>query len=258
MIPLAGATVAGVLASVPTWGLLAGGVIALAVIAVAGLPALFGLIVISSGVSLTFVTGGERTLLQGLGGATLDGLRLAVVLGAFLLFAATNPAILKDFRRIPIYLAFLAAACLSILWSPDKGAGVRLLLRYAYPAVAFVTCSLIAESKGDRPFRFLCCVAAIGMTVTNALVSGMGLSEYEGPGYELRYHGAFHPNPMGLFCATCGLVLYTFWDQDRRGIYLTLMLLLGVQLVATGSRVGLLAGESVSWYSNSCRDDTCA
>ncbi len=213
-------------------------------LAAAGTAVLLGLIVVSSGVSLSFITEGERTLLPGLGGATVEGARLGAVLGAFLVAVAVGRTRLTELREISLYIAFLVIATISVAWSPDKGSGLRLLSRLAYPVVAFAACYSVVKVDGDRLFRKACCWAAGIATVVNAFVAVKEMSKSGGAGLGFRYYGSSGPMDFGLFCAAAGLTLYAIWSHYRQPVYLSLAILLGIQLVATGTRTSLIAGAA--------------
>jgi hypothetical protein len=234
------AVAVGLLGSVPTAGGLLLGLIGSAAFALLGSTALLGLILVSSGISLAFLTEGERTLLPGVGGATIDGIRLAVVLVAFVITLIARPSTLRLLSRVWIYIAFLLVATVSLLWSPDKLVGVRLFCRFAYPVVAFTLCALVVRERGPRSFNEFCFWAGVAATGFNLAVALLGLSPYEGAGYEARYHGASHPNPLGLFCSAVGLIMYVLWDRGFPRRYLILAAILAAQVVATGSRVSMI------------------
>ena len=213
-------------------------------LAAAGVSVLLGVMVVSSGVSFSFLTEGERNLLPGLGGATVEGLRLGGVLAAF--FASLLMGITKaeNLRRVWPYLLFLLLATTSLLWSPDKIFGARLLARLAYPLVAFVICSNVVRSQGDIPFRKLCCWSALLATCVNAFLAVKEISTGGLLQYGLRYHGSAGPMDFGLYCAAAGLTLYVMWTRYGQRKYLLLALLLVIQLIATGTRTSLIAGAA--------------
>ena len=238
---IAGGAIIGATASTSTVGPIACGLLLIMLIASGGIGLLFATIMVSSGLSLSFLTGGERSLISGVGGATFDGIRLVLVLGGFAILSVLRPALLTHIRYIALYVVFLGLAALSILWSPDRAEGMRFLCKLVYPAAAFVLSAEIASTEGDTPLRKLICWAAVVSVGMNLLVALAGWSPYVGPGYENRYHGAFHPNPLGLFSGSCLLMLYAFWLRKRDWRYVALGLILAVQLVATGSRTSLIA-----------------
>ena len=223
--------------------LLAGlGVIALLGLAAAGETALLALILVSAGITLSFITGGERPFIPALGGANLDGIKLVAVLGAFLVLAIRNPSLLDGISYLKIYVAFLAFACVSLLWTTSIQDGVRLLCKLVYPGVVFLLAFRVVRERGDDDVIRYLCFGAIAATAVNLVVALSGWSPYQGLGYEDRYSGAAHPNSIGLYCAATGLLVYALWTRRRSRGLLALAVLLGLQLVATGSRTALVAG----------------
>jgi hypothetical protein len=243
LVAIIGGAAAGVAASVPHWGALvtifAGGLF----LSVLDPVALFSFIVVSAGVSLSFITDSQRTLLPGLGGATVEGLRLAGVLGAFAVAAMMGRSWPRNIQFISPYLFFLSIAAASIVWSPDKGAGLRLFSRLVYPAVAFAVC-YGAKGEGERLFRDLCCWAAATATIVNGYLAAREIMQSGWLEYGLRYHGSSGPMDFGLFCAAGGLTLYGLWTRYRQKHYLLLAVILGIQLVATGTRTSTIAGTA--------------
>jgi hypothetical protein len=237
-----GGTVAGVAASAGSWGIALGAIIGVVALAAAGATFLLSFIVVSSGVTFTFFTDGQRSILPGLGGATVEGLRLGGVLGAFSVALLAGRLKLKDVRGLRPYLVFLFIAAASILWSPDRGMGLRLLSRLAYPVAVFAVCSAVAGVHGDGLFRKLFCWSAVVATVTNGLLAAREISNIGLVEYGLRYHGSSGPMDFGLFCAAGGLTLYTMWSRYHHRVYLILAIVLAIQLVATGTRTSMIAG----------------
>ena len=223
--------------------LLAGlGIMALLGVAAAGETALLALILVSAGLTFSFVTGGERPFIPALGGANLDGIKLVAVLGAFVVLAIRNPSLLDGLPYIKIYVAFLVLAGVSLFWTTSMQDGLRLLCKLAYPGVAFLLAYRVARERGDEAVVRYLCVGAIAATTVNLLFSLAGWSPYQGTGYVDRYSGAAHPNSIGLYCAATGLLTYSLWVQRQSRGLLALTLVLGLQLIATGSRTAMVAG----------------
>jgi O-Antigen ligase len=216
------------------------GIVALLGFAIAGEGTLLGLILISSGLTFGFLTGGDRPFLSGL--ANLDGVKLVAVLGAFAVLAVRNPSLLAGLTHLKVYLLFIALSSVSLMWSPSVADGIRFLCKLAYPSVAFLITYQIVRQHGDNAVVRYCCIGAIAATLLNLIVALGGWSPFQGIGYEERYRGAAHPNSIGLYCAAAGLMIYAFWVSRRSMGFLALSLALFAQVVATGSRTALIAG----------------
>lgn len=242
----------GLSASHPAYLLICLGCAALLVLGFLGEVAILGLLVISSAVSFAFLTGGERTLLIGGLGANLDALRLVAVLSGFFVVALRRPAVLDPIRMMPLYVAFLAYGALTLLWTPNLLMGIRLLCKLAYPLVAFALTVHVAGRLGEQVLEKVIVAAALAATCLNLIVALSGASLFSS-GFENRYHGASHPNSIGLLSVFAALTLYSLWLRGRSKWYLLLIFALVVQAVATGSRTALVAGLAgfliYSWLS---------
>ncbi|MFP4624179.1 MAG: O-antigen ligase family protein [Gemmatimonadota bacterium] len=91
-------------------------------------------------IDLAFLTGGEKTLFENVGGLDMNGIRLMAVVGGFGLLALIDRGIGRAAtgRYGRWYLVFVAWAILTLAYSWVPLDGVRLLLKLLYPFLLFV------------------------------------------------------------------------------------------------------------------------
>jgi hypothetical protein len=231
----------GLLASYPA--LLAGitALLAMVLLGYAGEIWLLAIVVLPLGLSFSFLTDSPSSI-AGLQGSSIDGLRLAVALGAFIVLVMRKPSIVTPVREVPLYILFLAFGAASLIWSPNIADGVRLFCKLAYPVAGFLIARRVLQLEGEaRLIRFVRFAAVLSLML-NVAVLALGISPYAGTGYGERFGGASHPNTVGLFSAAVALILYAGWTKRGGWENAAVAALMALQLVATGSRTALVAG----------------
>ncbi|HEX6938345.1 MAG TPA: O-antigen ligase family protein [Longimicrobiales bacterium] len=194
---------------------------------------------------LSFMTGGFKALLPGLGGLDMNGIRLIGVV-----FGLTAVAVVeRDMLRHALgrygrwYLAFLAFAAGTLVLSPARIEGLRLLFKLAYPFLLFLAVLAVVRSReelerlGDWT---LWGAAAIALLVNPIYVLAGGY-EVDLAG-RVRVHGVgAHENPFSFYLLVVTLIAFARFSVRGQFRYLGLCAVFGVWMVLTLTRITLLA-----------------
>lgn len=238
------ATGFGLLASYPSWFLLALGAAGVVVLAYVGELALLTIVLLLSGVSFNFL--GDYADTSAL---NFDGFRLVLVIGAFAIAVLRRPALLAPAANLKMYWVLLLYAGVSLAWSPSPPDGARFWFKLLYPLVAYLLTWQVLLRYGERIVILLLGLSVVCETVWNVGIWASGLSPYSGIGYAGRFVGASHPNTIGLFCAAAALMLYAIAIPLRGWKWSALLLVSVVEMCATGSRTALIsAGAGLSTF----------
>ena len=206
----------------------------------AGPQVLLRFLLLTTGVTLAFVTSNQRALAGDIGGFNLDGLRLLAVLAAFGIAAIKTPSLLKVRREIWPLLLLLAWGAVTLLWSPSRTDGIRLLFKLMYPIVGFAAAFWLARREPvDGLWKYFAIGAVLASFANLALALSTGV--WSEVGFEGRYRGGVGYNLVGHFSAMLGLVMLGAWLATKRVAYLWLGTVMFIQLVATGSRTAFVA-----------------
>lgn len=209
---------------------------------------LLGVMLAVGAVNLAFLTGGQRELLDGMGGLDMNGIRLMGFVAGFtgLLLIDRRMQGQALGRHGRWYLLFLAYAAGTLAFSPATLDGTRLLFKLAFPFLVFVGVAALVRSTGDldRLGRWTLVAAAVFVVIINPLLVMAGGYTVDHSGH-LRIQGlGMHQNPFSqylLAMSFLSLARYVFRGQIR---YLALAVLLGGWIVLTMSRI-MLAGSLV-------------
>jgi len=221
------------------WRLAIFAMAAIGIAVAAGPQALFALMVVTSGVSFSQVTDGEKSMLASLGGINIDGLRLLTVLAGFTAISLAAPRILGALRFQPIYLLFLFFAATSVAWSDSQLEGARLATKLAYPLIGYSLAYHVCMTRSSALIPSFLAAAALVATVVG-LGIGLVTGEWTSMEGSFRYRGSLGFSTYGLFCSMTALCAYAFWGSARSRPHLVLFLVMATQLVATGTRVALI------------------
>lgn len=194
------------------------------------------------GLPLEQLTGGEKSLLQGFGGASASGIVL-VAMVALLTLVLINS---KVFSRISFFeaafMVLLLVGGVSILWAPSALAGFRVLSKIAYPFLIYlgIRAFMVGEREREVVMRLM---LAGGIVVSAWAMYGfftVGLRTFLSGGVYPLTISTTHPTPFGFYMASLYALCYARWrhSADARG-YAVLAALFAAEGVMSQSRMAM-------------------
>lgn len=201
---------------------------------------IIGLMLFLGPIDLSFVTGGFKTLFPALGGLDMNGLRLIGIVVSLLALGVNNPEMVRHSlsRHGRWYLAFLVFALATLVLSPARIDGLRLLLKLAYPFLLFVAVLGLARTREDLEHLVNWALAgALLIAVINPLYVMSGGYVVDGAG-RIRVEGVgAHQNPFSFYLLIIILISFARYLSRRQYRYLALCGLLALWLVLTKTRI---------------------
>ncbi len=169
---------------------------------------------------------------------------ILAVLAIALLFRF--PTLLGHSVRSSGFLAFLLYSLLSLLWTPDIGHGLRMLVKLASPFIVLIAMQTFLEDERDLRIAgwmvLACCLAVSALAVINTLGHGILGAGGDDP-YFLRKNFLTPPtmSPANYsFLASSGALLaLAGWLGSRRPIWLVVFLLLAVCVFWAFTRIAM-------------------
>src|SRR5688572_15126826 len=173
------------------------------VVALASPLALIATMLVIGPVDLSFLTGGFKSLLPGMGGLDMNGIRLIGATAGFTVFIMFEPrARAAAVGRLGTpWLCFLAFAAVSVVISMDRLEGLRLLLKLAYPFLTFLIVIGVAATteRIDKLTNYTLIAAALYALVINPILAANGGYRYD-PDGTLRVGGlGMGDNAFGFY-----------------------------------------------------------
>ncbi len=195
---------------------------------------------------LSFMTGGFKALLPGLGGLDMNGIRLIGVVAGLGALALVERDMLRHAlgRHGRWYMVFLVFAAATLVLSPNRVEGVRLLFKLAYPLALFVAVLAIARTR-DELARLTDWTlwGAIAITVVLNPIYVMAGGYEVDLGGRVRVHGVgAHENPFSFYLLVMTLIAFTRYSVRGQLRYLALCAIFGAWMAFTLTRITLLAG----------------
>ena len=194
---------------------------------------------------LSFLTGGFKGLLEGLGGLDMNGIRLvAVSLGMGLLVLSDRRQIARlKSPEVRWYLLFLLYAGATLAMSGDPNEGIRLLLKLAWPLLIFLTVS--GPDRTPKEIERMTNAILIGATVLiliNPILVLNGGFVVENDG-RLRLGGAgIHQNPFSFYLLVVILLSLGRFATRAQLRYIVLATASIGWMALTLTRITMLAG----------------
>ena len=245
---LAGAVLAGVV--VLAWMLThhpwvaTGAVLGTAVLVLALMRPLVvvGLMLLLGPVDLSFATGGFKSFFEAMGGLDMNGIRLIGVVASFTAITLVDRAVLRNAfgREGRWYLLFLVFATATLLYSPARVDGARLLLKLAYPFLTFIVVVGVTQTRGDleRLMKWTL-IGAVALALINPISVMLGGYHVDLEG-RVRVQGVgAHQNPFSFYLLVMLLIGFARFTVRGQMRYLVLCAMLGAWMVLTLTRVTL-------------------
>jgi len=189
------------------------------------------------------LTGGEKNLFLLFGGINISGIRLIISVALMSLYVLGNKRALKYVQEYKFYFLFLIVASFSLVYSPLKLEGLRLLFKLAYPFLSFIiVLTIIKEEKQIDEVVKVILVTGILATffVLVNIIKGTAFVQI---GTVLRLTGAFGRNVHCYHMGILSLLCYAWYyhTREKRKIYLFFLMVFLVQAVLTLSRIGIFS-----------------
>ncbi|MFW6078099.1 MAG: O-antigen ligase family protein [Gemmatimonadota bacterium] len=196
---------------------------------------LIGVLLAIGAVDLSFITGGPKALLPGLGGLDMNGIRLVGLVGGVTLLTVLDRRLQRwvfgpEGRWYVLFLAFAGA---TLAFSPSPVEGLRLLFKLAYPFVVFIAvCGLVRTRADLERIGDGVLLAAAVLTLVVVPIHVMS------GGYVVDARGDLHVNAPGL-------------DHNPFAFYLLAMLLLAYARYSARGEVRylVLGGVFAVWIA---------
>jgi len=207
---------------------------------------ILGLMLALGPFDLSFMTGGFKALLPGLGGLDMNGIRLiGVVAGLGALALVERDMVRHALGRYGRwYVVFLTFAAATLLYTPARVEGLRLLFKLAYPFMLFVAVLAMVRTREEleRLTDWTLWGAIAIALVLNPIYVLAGGYEVDLAG-RVRVHGVgAHENPFSFYLLVVTLISFTRYSVRGQLRYLALCGVFGVWMALTLTRITLLAG----------------
>lgn len=206
--------------------------------------AVIGIMLALGAFDLSFVTGGFKSLLPGMGGLDMNGIRLVGIVISVCAIAVVDPQVLKHAvgKRGRLYLLFLVYAAATLLYSPSQLDGLRLLFKLAYPFLFFIVVLGVVQTRedlGKLSDWILGGAFTIAMINPLFVIGGNYLVVDSG---HLRLQGVgVHQNPFSIYLMMMLILAYTRFTVRGQFRYLGLCIIFSTWIVLTLTRITFAA-----------------
>ena len=199
------------------------------------------LLLAMGGMPLEQLTGGEKSLLQGFGGASASGIVLVAMVGLLSIVLLNS----KAFSRISfldgVYGVLLIAGAASILWAPVPLEGFRVLAKMAYPFLIYlaVRSFMSGERQRDTVVRLVLLGGVIVAVWAFYGFLTVGLSAFMHGGVYNLTVSTTHPTPFGFYNVCLFALCYSRWRQHGSRGFAALAVLFAVEAIMSQSRMAM-------------------
>lgn len=214
---------------------------ALAVAAVSQPLVAVALLLAIGGLPLEQLTGGEKSLLPGFGGASASGVVLVAMVGLLTLVLINSKALSRISFLDGAFGILLAVAAASILWAPVPLEGFRVLSKMAYPVLVYLAVRSFMTGTKERDL-VLRVVLFGGIVVAVWAFWGfatVGLPVFLSGGIYNLTISTTHPTPFGFYNVALFALCYArFRQHDLRG-FAALAALFALEAIMSQSRMAM-------------------
>jgi hypothetical protein len=180
----------------------------------------------------------QKPLLTDLGGTSIDGLRLVLV-STVLLFLCARVGCRKMSRYLWLYVGFLAILGSTLLFSPSRIDGLRIVLKVLYPFLILLASLVFLKTREDiwSAVRYWIAGGITASVIGLALLVVRGSQSLVVDG-DFRYtSGLTHSNPYSMYMLMLFLLCYSIWRKLGNTGYGWLALVFSIQAVLCNSRI---------------------
>lgn len=214
---------------------------ALAVAAVSKPLVAVALLLAIGGLPLEQLTGGEKSLLTGFGGASASGVVLVAMVGLLTLVLINSKALSRVSFLDGAFGALLALAAVSILWAPAPLEGFRVLSKMAYPFLIYL--AVRSFMTGPRERDLVVRVVLFGGIVVAVWAFWgfvtVGLPVFTSGGIYNLTVSTTHPTPFGFYNVALFALCYARFRQHGTRGFAVLAALFAVSAIMSQSRMAM-------------------
>lgn len=212
------------------------------VLAIALLRPAFALyfLVAAGGLPLNFVTGGDRSVLSGLGGSTVSGVLLVLYVAALAVLLLAQGQLGKGLAVFAIPVTWAAWSVFTLVYTDWLDEGIRLAFKIWYPLlVGMMAYFVCLRPSGVRNVRTAWYVGyAVTSTVALVRLALDGLSVYAS-GEVYRYSSLNHPSPFSFYMLVTFVFAFSLWNQGRRRLDALVAATAALQVVLSMTRISI-------------------
>ena len=214
---------------------------ALAVAAISQPLVAVALLLAIGGLPLEQLTGGEKSLLTGFGGASASGVVLVAMVGLLTLVLINSKALSRVSFLDGAFGVLLAVAAASILWAPAPLEGFRVLSKMAYPFLVYLAVRSFMTGPRARDL-VLRVVLAGGIVVAIWAFWGFittGLPVFLSGGVYNLTVSTTHPTPFGFYNVALFALCYARFRQHGHRGFAALAALFALEAIMSQSRMAM-------------------
>lgn len=193
------------------------------------------------GLPLEQLTGGEKSLLTGFGGASASGIVLVAMVGLLTLVLINSKALSKISFLDGVFGLLIIVGAASIVWAPVPLEGFRVLSKIAYPFLIYLAVRSFMTGPRERDL-VLRLVLAGGIVVAVWAFYGfftVGLSAFLSGGVYNLTVSTTHPTPFGFYNVALFALCYARFRQHGSRGFGALAALFGIEAIMSQSRMAM-------------------
>lgn len=194
------------------------------------------------GLPLEQLTGGEKSLLTGFGGASASGVVLVAMVGLLTLILMNSKALSRVSFLDGAFGVLLAVAAASILWAPSPLEGFRVLSKMVYPFLVYL--AVRSFMTGPRERDMVLSLVLFGGIVVAAWAfwgfATVGLPVFRSGGVYNLTISTTHPTPFGFYNVALFALCHARFRQHGLKRYAALAALFALEAIMSQSRMAML------------------
>ena len=191
---------------------------------------------------LSFVTGGDRSLLSGMGGTTLPGALLVLFSTTLVVSLAVRRRLIRGFTLFLLPEIWIVWSSATLIYSDWLNEGIRLVLKLWLPVLLGMVAYYVCRRPGGlgfiRRWWYLGYAATSVVAIVN-LIRAHPTSLGEGGGW--RYHALTNAAPFAFYMLMAFVFSYALWNWRRRRLDLVVAITAALQVLAAESRIAIAA-----------------
>lgn len=197
-------------------------------------------LVAAGGLPLDFVTGGDRSVLSGLGGSTVSGVLLVLYVAALAVLLLAQGQLGEGLAVFAIPVTWAAWSVFTLVYTDWLDEGIRLAFKIWYPLlVGMMAYFVCLRPSGVRNVRTAWYVGyAATSTVALVRLALDGLSVYAS-GEVYRYSSLNHPSPFSFYMLVTFVFAFSLWNQSRRRLDALVAATAALQVVLSMTRISI-------------------
>ncbi len=202
----------------------------------------FAFLLFSGGMPLNFITGGQRSLLSGLGGTTVAGALLTVAVPALMMLFIFRGWVGEGFKRFLVPLSWVVWSAVTLLYTDWPDEGIRVSFKLLYPLIVGVLAYFFCRNAEGVSYARKWWYAGYALTSSYALfrLFTSGLAVY-GSGEIYRYSAINHPSPFSFYMLVTFVLALALFIRRRRRLDGFVAVTAAVQVALSMTRISIAA-----------------